>query len=271
MYLKTIESVNHIYGRAMNPWNLGRTPGGSSGGESSLVASYCSPGGFGGDIGGSVRTPCCYTNLWGIKPSSKRITYLGGAISTETGRLGQDLILPVCGPLARSPECVIRMFKTINDPDQSFDDTLLDYVPWDEAEFTNKKPLRIGFLTSIDSIFKTCKSQKRAVDEAVDLAKKCGHILVPIDYDFGEFYRAFLSVLGHGNKAQELMNELQGEKIIDEYKLFIMRNKIPLVVLKLLGKLMNRDPTRFNMMMDSTASKTVRELAEAYHFVDQCK
>ena len=112
MYLKTIESINNIYGRTKNPWNLERTPGGSSGGESCLVSSYCSPGGIGGDIGGSIRTPCCYTYLWGLKPSSRRSTYTGGAIPTETGRLGQDLILPVMGPLCRSVEGCQRLFKT---------------------------------------------------------------------------------------------------------------------------------------------------------------
>lgn len=158
MYLKTIESINHIYGRTKNPYNLERTPGGSSGGESCLVSCYCSPGGIGGDIGGSIRTPCCYTNLWGLKPSSRRISYIGGAVATSTGRIGQSCILPVGGPICRSPECVTRLFRTLNDPRQAYDDTILDYEPWDEAEYSSTKPMRIGYLKSIDEVFKTCSA-----------------------------------------------------------------------------------------------------------------
>lgn len=184
MYLKTIESVNNIYGRVKNPWNVDRTPGGSSGGESALISSYCSPAGIGEDIGGSVRTPCSYTYLWGIKPSSRRFTYLGGTIYTDTGRLGQDCILPIMGPMCRSVECMVRMFKSLNDPAMEYEDTLINYEPWNEAEFKSKKPLRIGYLKSVDTIFKTCKAQRRAVEEAVALAKKCGHTLVEMNYDF---------------------------------------------------------------------------------------
>lgn len=158
MYLKTIESINHIYGRTKNPWNIARTPGGSSGGESSLVSSYCSPAGFAGDIGGSIRTPCSFTYLWGLKPSTERITYLGSAIMSETGRNGQDIILPVPGPICRSPECVLRMFKSLNDPEQEFEDTLINYVPWDDSEFQSTKPLKIGYIKGIDSIFEACVS-----------------------------------------------------------------------------------------------------------------
>jgi len=111
MFLKTIESCNNIYGRAKNPWNLARTPGGSSGGESCVISALCSPGGIGGDIGGSVRTPCAYTAIWGIKPSSRRTPYIGNGkvLPTHTKcRLGQRCIIPVGGPLARSVDCVVR-------------------------------------------------------------------------------------------------------------------------------------------------------------------
>ena len=46
------ETLNFLFGRAKNPWNKERTPGGSSGGEGGLIASKCSPGGLGSDIGG---------------------------------------------------------------------------------------------------------------------------------------------------------------------------------------------------------------------------
>jgi Asp-tRNA(Asn)/Glu-tRNA(Gln) amidotransferase A subunit family amidase len=60
-----------------NPWNINRTSGGSSGGESAILALKASPLGLGGDIGGSVRIPCLFTGLYSLKPTNKRITLKG--------------------------------------------------------------------------------------------------------------------------------------------------------------------------------------------------
>ena len=51
------ETDNLLYGRTNNPWDLSRTPGGSSGGEAAAIASGCSAGGVGSDGGGSIRVP----------------------------------------------------------------------------------------------------------------------------------------------------------------------------------------------------------------------
>jgi aspartyl-tRNA(Asn)/glutamyl-tRNA(Gln) amidotransferase subunit A len=69
----TAFTKNRLFGTTRNPWNLERTPGGSSGGSSAAVASGMVPLATGGDGGGSVRIPACYTGLFGIKPSFGRI------------------------------------------------------------------------------------------------------------------------------------------------------------------------------------------------------
>lgn len=143
---------------------------------------------------------------------------------SSTGRNGQDLISPVPGPICRSAPCVLRMFKTLNDSEQEFEDTLLDYVPWNESEFQDKRPLRIGYVESISSVFEPCLAQKRALSESIELAKKSGHEMIKLDYDFGHMYKAFMSVLGHGNKLKELTAELKGEEPIEEYKMLFLRN-----------------------------------------------
>lgn len=53
----TFETVNHLFGRATNPWDETRAVGGSSGGEAALIAGRCTPLGVGSDIGGSIRIP----------------------------------------------------------------------------------------------------------------------------------------------------------------------------------------------------------------------
>ena len=60
-FLMAYETDNRLYGRTTNPWDLQRTAGGSSGGESAAVAAGLSAAGLGSDSGGSVRQPAHYT------------------------------------------------------------------------------------------------------------------------------------------------------------------------------------------------------------------
>ena len=71
------ETDNLVYGRTENPWMIGRTPGGSSGGEAAAVASGMSPLGIGSDVGGSIREPANYCGIVGLKASHGRIPLTG--------------------------------------------------------------------------------------------------------------------------------------------------------------------------------------------------
>jgi amidase len=72
-----IESDNLVYGRTNNPYDLTRTPGGSSGGESAIVSAGGSPLGLGTDAGGSIRIPAHFCGLAAIKPTSGRVPRTG--------------------------------------------------------------------------------------------------------------------------------------------------------------------------------------------------
>ena len=72
-----IESENLLSGRTNNPWNLDRTPGGSSGGESAAIAAGMSPLGLGTDVSISVRGPAAFTGVMGLKPTHGRIPMTG--------------------------------------------------------------------------------------------------------------------------------------------------------------------------------------------------
>jgi len=72
-----IETDNLVYGRTNNPYDLARTPGGSSGGESAIVAACGSPLGLGTDAGGSIRIPAHFCGLAAIKPTSGRVPRTG--------------------------------------------------------------------------------------------------------------------------------------------------------------------------------------------------
>jgi amidase len=72
-----LESDNLVYGRTNNPYDLTRTPGGSSGGEAAIVAACGSPLGLGTDAGGSIRVPAHFCGLAAIKPTSGRVPRTG--------------------------------------------------------------------------------------------------------------------------------------------------------------------------------------------------
>jgi amidase len=71
------ETDNLVYGRTNNPYDLTRTPGGSSGGEAAIIAACGSPLGLGTDAGGSIRIPAHYCGLAAIKPSVGRVPRTG--------------------------------------------------------------------------------------------------------------------------------------------------------------------------------------------------
>ena len=105
------ESVNRIWGRAKNPWNKERTPGGSSGGESALIAARCSPIGIGSDIGSSIRNPCYFTGIVGMKCHSYRITGKGSFYPNRFYKRGQINVRTAVGPMAKTCDDLNLMMK----------------------------------------------------------------------------------------------------------------------------------------------------------------
>jgi Asp-tRNA(Asn)/Glu-tRNA(Gln) amidotransferase A subunit family amidase len=108
-FLSHYETDNYITGCTRNPWNLERTPGGSSGGEAAAIASFCSAGGIGSDGGGSIRIPAHFCGIVGLKPTPGRVSAAGHfpVIGHPGGLMG------VAGPMARSAEDVRLLFAAL--------------------------------------------------------------------------------------------------------------------------------------------------------------
>ena len=107
------ETDNPVYGRTNNPYDLSRTPAGSSGGEAALIASGGSPLGLGSDAGGSIRMPCHFCGIAGIKPTSGRVPRTGHWPSLN----GLYDSLTQIGPMSRSVEDLAPVLEVIAGPD----------------------------------------------------------------------------------------------------------------------------------------------------------
>ena len=101
-YAADWQASNPLFGRSNNPWDLERTPGGSTGGGAAALAAGLTPLGFGGDMGGSIRIPAAFCGVYGHKPSELVIPRRGHFPGPNVTNPATALY--VQGPLARSAE-----------------------------------------------------------------------------------------------------------------------------------------------------------------------
>jgi amidase len=105
------QTNNAVHGRTCNPWNLDRTPGGSSGGAAAALATGITPLELGSDIGGSLRIPAHFCGVAALKPTFGR-TPIAGHVPPAPGSLSiRDL--NVAGPLARNAADLTLMFEVL--------------------------------------------------------------------------------------------------------------------------------------------------------------
>ncbi len=112
-FLMAYETANLLHGATHNPWNLERSPGGSSGGESAAIAAGLSAAGLGSDSGGSVRVPAHFTGICSLKPTPGRIPGRGHLPPC----VGPFAILGAIGPMARTLDDVALLFRTLSGQD----------------------------------------------------------------------------------------------------------------------------------------------------------
>jgi amidase len=112
------ETDNPVHGRTSNPYDVTRTPGGSSGGEAAIVAAGGSACGLGTDSGASVRLPAHFCGLAAIKPTAGRVPVTG--VIDDEGAIGalSDPRTQV-GPLARTVADVALLLRLVAGPDGS--------------------------------------------------------------------------------------------------------------------------------------------------------
>jgi amidase len=121
-YASDWQSDNPVFGRSNNPWDLDRTPGGSTGGGAAAVAAGLSPLELGGDFCGSVRIPAAFCGIYGHKPSEAAVRgtghFPGGLLSNAATPIA------VLGPLARDADDLELALEVIAAPQEG------DAVGW---------------------------------------------------------------------------------------------------------------------------------------------
>src|SRR3954451_10869691 len=200
-------------GPTRNPWDPGRTPGGSSGGSGAAVASGMISLAHGNDGGGSIRIPAAACGLVGLKPSRGRVSMQ--PIWTEGG-----VGLPTDGVLTR----------TVRDTAAGLD-VLAGYEPGDAymlpppsasfAEAADREPgrLRVGFATESPNGVPVDPEVQQAVRDAAQLLGKLGHDVEEAqpDVDSEQYVENFIKVWigGTGDELHTLAG-LRGREIADD-------------------------------------------------------
>jgi len=114
--LQDLQSFNEIYGTTNNPWDHGRTPGGSSGGSAAALASGFGALSIGSDIAGSLRTPAHFCGVYGHKPTLG-LAANRGMVTPPAPALPVDLDLAVVGPMARTARDLALLLDVMAGPD----------------------------------------------------------------------------------------------------------------------------------------------------------
>jgi Asp-tRNA(Asn)/Glu-tRNA(Gln) amidotransferase A subunit family amidase len=166
------ETDNLVFGRTNSPWDLERTPGGSSGGEAAAIAAGMSAGGVGSDGGGSIRVPAHFSGICGLKPTPGRIPSTGHFPASG----GPFALLGVVGPMARTVADLKALFEVMQGPDDG--DTCAAPVPLRWPTNDEVRKLGIAYFEH-DGRTPVTPETRAAVRTAADALRSAGFPVEP--------------------------------------------------------------------------------------------
>ncbi len=197
---------NDLHGRTLNPWDAARTPGGSSGGASSAVASGMVPLGHGNDIGGSVRYPAYACGLVGLRPTVGRVAGLYGPPDVDPALSVQSML--VQGPLARSVGDVRLALRGMID----FDHRDPFFVPGGPAAAAAERPLRVALVRD-HGVATPVPAVADALDRAAGWLADAGYVVEEVELPvIAEAYRLwYLLCMEEFRQIMPLVEEVGDE------------------------------------------------------------
>ncbi|KAK4672554.1 hypothetical protein QC763_104030 [Podospora pseudopauciseta] len=208
--LLSFESGNDVWGRAENPFKKGYSPGGSTGGESALLAMGGSRIGVGSDVAGSVRLPAHWAGCYALRCSTGRWPKAG----IKTSMPGQEGVPSVYSPMAR----------TLGDL-RYFTREVIEFGPWRydgtvhplawrgemEKGFEQKEKLKVGVMWT-DGVVDPSPACRRALETVVNALKAQGHEIVELEGEHAP------PDLYEGLKIASLVLNADGGQMFDSFR-----------------------------------------------------
>eukprot|EP00927_Polykrikos_kofoidii_P050793 TRINITY_DN44669_c0_g1_i1.p1 TRINITY_DN44669_c0_g1~~TRINITY_DN44669_c0_g1_i1.p1 ORF type:complete len:603 (+),score=85.45 TRINITY_DN44669_c0_g1_i1:84-1892(+) len=253
------ESINNIFGTSRNPWDLSRTPGGSSGGDAALVAMRCVPLAVGSDVAGSVRIPAAFCGIVGFKPTPGRISKRGSMMPRVGNRHGLQVTIPaVFGPLGVTVDDCAQLLRALWCDDHFRADVSTVPFKFNEDAFrgvgshSRGSKMRFGYFVT-DGWFEPCEAAKRAMLETVDALTKAGHECVKFDVpvDGWKLTATYASLATAEGNLRGMVEGAEGEPLISAYHVVQASANIPNFLRPLIAPLLGK---RRGLVMKLTRS-----------------
>jgi aspartyl-tRNA(Asn)/glutamyl-tRNA(Gln) amidotransferase subunit A len=186
------------YGNTKNPWDVGRVPGGSSGGSAAAVAAGLAPWSLGTETGGSVRQPAAFCNIVGLKPTYGLVSRYG--IVSYASSLDQ------VGVFARTVADTATVFSAIAGHDEN-DSSSLKVPPKDYAQSLSKAlptGLRIGIIENAFTAEGMDQEISAAVSKAADLFVELGATIKKVQLPILDYGAATYFIVSRAEAASNL-------------------------------------------------------------------
>ena len=221
-FAEDLQTYNDLYGQTNNPFDVTKTPGGSSGGSATALAAGLSSLEIGNDIGGSIRTPAHFCGIFGHKPSYGIVPLRGlvpPAPGIFTGDYFFNMDIVVNGPLARSAEDLELAMDLIVQPDACDRKAVSINLP--SASQSSLSEFKIGFWMDDPE----CPVDKSIVSRLEALAESLGNagaqvvherpdVLFPRGFDLFSFL--LNSVLGQAAPARVYKKWIEMEPELED-------------------------------------------------------
>jgi amidase len=188
------QSYNDVYGQTNNPWDVTRSPGGSSGGSAAGLAAGFVPLELGSDIGGSLRAPAHFCGVFAHKPTQALVPSRGHN-PPRVPSLPFDVDLAAVGPMARSAGDLSLALDVLAGPDEPLATAYRLELPKPRHE--NLKDFRV-LLLDAHPLFPTGAAVRGTLERFADRLTKAGVAVTrssPLMPDLGFMARTYLSLL----------------------------------------------------------------------------
>jgi amidase len=170
------QSYNPMYGQTNNPYDVRRSPGGSSGGSAAALAAGFGFLSVGSDIGGSIRVPSSFCGIYGHKPTLDLVSQRGHQPGGHYGAPGFSTLLAVNGPMARSAGDLLMALKALAGPE------IWDAKAWKwelpPARAASLKDFRVGYVID-DPIARPAPEVGAVLGKTIDALGRAGAKLRP--------------------------------------------------------------------------------------------